>query len=159
MARIDAKRGVGAHSDDGRDDPRAGKQLCERAGLSRRRSLLGWNAAKELEASLLAERTAAALRIGLCGSRSVGILGSRNRPTGVVGRQTLPNLLKLGLVGRRPQAVVADLVNALGQDVLEEAADELLTRQRHRPPLVVFGVLVAKGHLAIVDTEDAAGTR
>ena len=117
---------------------------------------MGWNTSKEQQTSRLTERTPGGLRIGLEGSRAVGIPGCGKRPAGVLGRQTLPNLLELGLVGRRPQAIVADLVDAGGQNVLKEATDELLGRYRHRTPLVVCGVLVAEGDLAVFDAQDAA---
>ena len=120
MAKIDAERRVEPHWGDGREDQLAERQFDWPAGLSRRRSLLGWNAAKEQEASLLTEGTPGGLRIGLAGNRPAGILGARKRRPGVLGRQALPDSLELGLVGRRPQAVVADLVNAGGQDMLEE---------------------------------------
>ena len=50
------------------------------------------------------------------------------------------------------QAVVPDLDEALRQDVLHEATQELLGRQRHRLGAMVVGVvLVAEGHPAVVE--------
>ena len=155
MARIDAERRVEPHSGDGREDQLAERQPDWPAGGSRRRSLLGGNTAKEQEASLLTEGTPGGLRIGLGADRPAGTVGAGKHRAGVLGRQTLPNLLEPGLVGRRPQTVVADLVNAGGQDMLEEPTDELLGCQRHGPPLGVPGVLVAEGHLAVLDSQDA----
>jgi len=59
-------------------------------------------------------------------------------------------------MGGTPQARVPDLVEALGQHVLQEAADELHCRQGHRLPAVVSGVLIAETDLAILDGEHAA---
>jgi hypothetical protein len=58
-------------------------------------------------------------------------------------------------IGGSPEAVIADLVEALGQDVLQEAADELVGRQCHGPALVVPGVGIAEGDLSVVAGEDA----
>jgi hypothetical protein len=56
---------------------------------------------------------------------------------------------------RAPQAIVADFVEALGQDLLENATDELVSRQGHGPPALVLGVLIAETHLALLDREEA----
>jgi hypothetical protein len=55
---------------------------------------------------------------------------------------------------RTPQSIVADFVEALGQHMLEKAADELIGGQGHSPPALVSGVLVAKAHLAFRDREE-----
>ena len=55
--------------------------------------------------------------------------------------------------GAGEQPVVADAVEALGQDVEQKAPDELIGRERHRaiPRLPVAAVvLVAKGDAALV---------
>ena len=61
--------------------------------------------------------------------------------------------------GAGEQAVVADAVKALGQDVEQEAPDELVGAERH--DLLPFGtgaavVLVAEGHPGLVEVEEAA---
>ena len=89
------------------------------------------------------------------GKRLVTTLVASNGRFGLLASQALPDLPEPGPVGGRPQAVVPDLVDAGGQDVLKEATHKLLTRNRHRTPLVVPGVLVAEGHLAVLDTQDA----
>jgi len=59
-------------------------------------------------------------------------------------------------VGGRPQAVVADLVDALGQDVLQEPTEELVGGQRHFPLLVlVGGVPPAERDLAVGERHQA----
>jgi hypothetical protein len=55
---------------------------------------------------------------------------------------------------RTPQSIVADVVQALGQYMLEQAADELIGGQGHDPPALVLGVLVAEAHLAFCDREE-----
>jgi hypothetical protein len=55
---------------------------------------------------------------------------------------------------RTPQTIVADFVEALGQHMLEKAADELIGGEGHGPPAPVLGVLVAKAHLAFRDGEE-----
>ena len=55
-----------------------------------------------------------------------------------------------------PQAEVADLVRALRQDVLEEAAHELLPGDAAGPPTVGFAMLVADGDGLVVETDDAS---
>ncbi len=57
--------------------------------------------------------------------------------------------------GGMPQAEVADLVQALGQDVLEEATQELRTGDAGGPPPVGFAMLVADGDGLVVETDDA----
>jgi hypothetical protein len=47
--------------------------------------------------------------------------------------------------GGMPEAKVADLVQTLRQDVLEEAAHELLARDAGDPPAIGFAMLVADG--------------
>ena len=54
-----------------------------------------------------------------------------------------------------PEAVVADLMKALGQDVLAEAAQELMARHAAGAPLAGFAVLVAE--VGIEGLEPAVG--
>ncbi|GEM_PF-4442865 len=49
---------------------------------------------------------------------------------------------------------MADLVEALGKDVLKEATHELSSGKSHGPPSVLLGVFVAEGHVAILEGED-----
>jgi hypothetical protein len=56
---------------------------------------------------------------------------------------------------RTPQPIVADFMEALGQHMLQKAADELEGGQGHGLPALVLGILVAKAHLAILDGEQA----
>jgi hypothetical protein len=55
---------------------------------------------------------------------------------------------------RTPHAIVADVVEALGQHMWEKAANELIGGQGHGPPALVSGVLVAEAHLAVRDREE-----
>ena len=61
-----------------------------------------------------------------------------------------------GLSGGRPEPVVAHLVKAGRQDVLEKAAKELFARERHAPPRVRRGILVREGDRLGRDGEDAS---
>ena len=54
-----------------------------------------------------------------------------------------------------PQAVIANLVEAGWQDVLKEAADELMAGQGFPALAVGAAVLVAVGHGVVVDGQDA----
>src|SRR5438132_2613421 len=54
------------------------------------------------------------------------------------------------------EAVVADALEAIGKDVKEEAADELVGAERHRLlPVAVAVILPAKTDLAVVDADQA----
>ncbi len=57
--------------------------------------------------------------------------------------------------GMVPQAEVADLVQTLGQDVLQEPAHELVARDAAGSPAVGFAVLVADGDGLVVEADDA----
>jgi hypothetical protein len=57
-------------------------------------------------------------------------------------------------MGRTPEPIGPDLVDALRPYVWPEAADERLRRQGHGFPTRGPGVLIAKAHLAIVDDEE-----
>src|ERR1700761_6559497 len=54
-----------------------------------------------------------------------------------------------------PQAVIADLVEAGRQDVLEKAPDELVAGHGFLALAVASAVLVAIGHGRVVDSQDA----
>jgi hypothetical protein len=53
-----------------------------------------------------------------------------------------------------PQPIVADVVEPLGQPMRQKAPDERVGGQRHGFPTLVWGVLVAKAHLAMIDGEE-----
>src|ERR1700688_3466999 len=57
--------------------------------------------------------------------------------------------------GRMPEAEVADLVQAGREDVLEEAAHELMALQGAGLPARRFAVLVANGDGALIERHDA----
>src|SRR5215472_13532826 len=65
--------------------------------------------------------------------------------------QVAPRLAARGM----PQAVIADLVEAGRQDVLEEAPDELVAGDGFGALAVGGTVLVAIGHGLVVDGQDA----
>jgi hypothetical protein len=71
-----------------------------------------------------------------------------------VPRQAELELVQERTMDRTPQSIVADFVEALGQHMLEKAADELIGGQGHAPPALVLGVLVAEAHLAFRDREE-----
>jgi len=58
-------------------------------------------------------------------------------------------------LGGMPEAEVADFMQAFRQDVLEEAAHELLAGDTAHPPAVGFAMLVADGDRLIVEGDDA----
>ena len=70
-------------------------------------------------------------------------------------RQGALEVVQERTMDRAPQAIVADCVAPLGQDLLEKAADELVGGQGHGPPAPVLGVLRAAAHLALLDREEA----
>ena len=55
------------------------------------------------------------------------------------------------------ETVIPDLNKAFGQDVLEEATDELLSSDGAVPGFSRLGVFVAKGPLVILECQDAIG--
>ena len=59
-------------------------------------------------------------------------------------------------IGGAPQAIVANLVKALRQHVLEKASNEFLSKDGHRFGQITVGIFIPKGHLSIVDREDSA---
>jgi len=62
---------------------------------------------------------------------------------------------KLCTVAGTEETIVAHLDKPTGQDMLQETADEFFSGQRAEPGLAGFGVLIAKGHLAIFQFQDA----
>jgi len=61
--------------------------------------------------------------------------------------------------GAGEQPIVADAVEPLGQDVEQEAPDELVGRECHRAvsrPPVAAVVLVVEAHAALIEAEQAA---
>ena len=83
--------------------------------------------------------------------RRVGPVGLRVAPAGDLVLQVAQRLAARGV----PQAVIADLVKAGRQDVLEEAPDELVAGHSFSPLAVGGAVLVAIGHGRVVDRQDA----
>ncbi len=79
-------------------------------------------------------------RSGVCADR----LGFKQRPGKL-------EVVVPGGVGEEP--VMADAVEAFGQDVLQEAADELVSGQCHGLPLdfAVAIILVAEGDAALIE--------
>ena len=86
------------------------------------------------------------------GRTSVHILGLR---LGLVSRHYAFDLLKSVSFGGAEQTVVSDLVEAFWQHMLEEPADELGSGQRHGIPAGVAGILVAEGHISLINGHDA----
>jgi hypothetical protein len=58
-------------------------------------------------------------------------------------------------LGGVPQAEVADLVQAFGQNVLHEPTDELFTRDPAGAPAVGFALLVAERHGLVVEADNS----
>src|SRR5499427_3042017 len=56
-----------------------------------------------------------------------------------------------------PEAEIANLVQAFGQDVLQEAAHELLSIEGAGAPAVGLAMLVAEGNGVLVERDDAIG--
>jgi hypothetical protein len=73
-----------------------------------------------------------------------------------VPRQPELQLVQQRTVNRTPKSVVADLVEALRQHVLQKSADKFQGRQSHGLPTVMAGVLVAETDLSILDREQTA---
>jgi hypothetical protein len=65
------------------------------------------------------------------------------------------NLVQKAAIRRSPEAIVTNLVNASGQDVLKEPTNKLVGGQRHRSPLRITASLVSEGDVAIIDRDDA----
>src|SRR5215471_7157288 len=75
-------------------------------------------------------------------------------PGGLRQQENIPEVAQQ-LARGMPQAVIADLVEAGRQDVLEEAPDELVAGHGLRALAVGGAVLVAIGHRGVVDGQDA----
>jgi hypothetical protein len=73
-----------------------------------------------------------------------------------VPRQPALEVVQQGPMDRTPQPVVADLVEALGSHVRQEAAHTLLGGQGHGVPTMVLGVLVPEADVAVLDRDNAA---
>jgi hypothetical protein len=90
------------------------------------------------------------------------VLGREDRIEGIEGfrgsvwGEDQLELPEKGAVGRAPEAIVPDLVEAFDRHVLKETPDELKGRQRHDTPLGRVGVLIAEGDLAVVDGDQPA---
>src|SRR5882724_13583994 len=55
-----------------------------------------------------------------------------------------------------PQPIVPDLVEALGQYMLQKAPDELVGGQRHGLPALVLSILIAEADVAVIAREHPA---
>src|ERR1700751_1513316 len=75
-------------------------------------------------------------------------------PGGLRQQENIPEVAQR-LARGMPQAVIADLVEAGRQDVLEEAPDELVAGHGLLALTVGGAVLVAIGHSGVVDGQDA----
>src|SRR5271163_2959004 len=74
---------------------------------------------------------------------------------GLRQQENIPQVAQLFAVRGVPQPVIADLVEAGRQDVLEEAPDELVAGHGFLALAVGSAVLVAIGHGLVVDGQDA----
>ncbi len=54
------------------------------------------------------------------------------------------------------QTIVSNFVNTSRQHMLQETADELLGADGHGFDISTAGILIPKGHLAVVDRDDSA---
>ncbi len=70
--------------------------------------------------------------------------------------QQLAHSLQRFALARTEKAVVAHLAETLGQDMLQEATDELLGADGAGLLLAALAVLVGKGNLAILQLDDTA---
>ena len=59
-------------------------------------------------------------------------------------------------MGRTPQTIVTNFVNALWQYMLEETSDEFLSADGHGLCLSPTRILISKANLAVVRREDSA---
>src|SRR5262249_48430741 len=80
--------------------------------------------------------------------------GFGRRPGGLRQQENIPEVAQR-LARGMPQAVIAYLVEAGRQDVLEEAPDELVAGHGLLALAVGGAVLVAVGHSGVVDGQDA----
>ena len=111
---------------------------------------------KEETTRAAARADARIVRLFGVGGRIGGVradLGSKRRRLRVEQKQQ-PGAGGILAPDGMPQAEVADLVQALGQDMLEEAAHELLAGDAAGPPSVGFAMLVADGDGLVVEPDD-----
>src|SRR5580700_1000341 len=97
------------------------------------------------------------VEIGGCGGglrQELRLRGERRR-SGSIELQQEASLSGEVAFGMVPEAKVADLVQAGREDMLEEAAHELVVRQGAGLPARRFAVLVANGDGALVERHDA----
>src|SRR5262249_54352305 len=85
----------------------------------------------------------------------IGLGGGFGRGPGGLGPQENVTEVAPQLARGRTQGVIADLVEAGRQDVLEEASDELVAGHGLLALAVGGAVLVAIGHRGVVDGQDA----
>ena len=71
------------------------------------------------------------------------------------GQDALPS----GFGGGTEPTEVADALKTFGQDVLEEATQELRGAESQDPPLLIGAVLVLESDLAMIGIEDALRTQ
>src|SRR5882672_10398069 len=118
-----------------------------------------WEPADVDEVSEAATRTDAWCgRVGNALSRGLGGCGRLRRGLrhgGAIELQQEARLSGEVAFGRVPETGVADLVQAGGEHMLEEAAHELVALQVAGLPARGFAVLVAKGDGPLIETEDA----
>ena len=69
----------------------------------------------------------------------------------IAGSELFAQSVQVLAVGRCPQTVVSHLVKAVRQDVLKEATDELVCRERHRAFVDITHTSVAEGNATIVE--------
>jgi hypothetical protein len=116
-------------------------------------SLFGSEAGDDVHASAVAE--------GACACGGDGLLrGLRELGVGGASKQELMSAVELGLTSRSEQAVAADMMQARGKDVLEQAMEQ---DQSGKGLVYGFSSTVAeetKGDLSVFETlEPAVGQR
>src|SRR6516164_6678549 len=103
----------------------------------------------------LAMRATARRRRGLGVGVRLGCGGFGRWACGLRQQENIPQVAQRLAARGMPQAVIANLVEAGWQDVLKEAADELMAGQGFPALAVGAAVLVAVGHGVVVDGQDA----
>jgi Phage integrase, N-terminal SAM-like domain len=73
-----------------------------------------------------------------------------------MSRQPKLQLVQEGTMDGTPQPIVPDVVEPLGQHVLQETPDALVGGSCHHFPALVLGVRVAEAHLIVLGREDTA---
>ncbi len=81
--------------------------------------------------------------------------GRRGAGRGHVPQPEL-ELVQEGAMDGAPQPIVPDVVEPLGQHVLQKAPDELVGGQRHGLPALVLSILRAEADVAVLDREQTA---